>query len=64
MQPNSLDPSAALGLYLKLGNGEWLYRGCIHNGHPTEVMPLQVGKEGSSLSLINVDSYKCTHACM
>ena len=44
MQPKSLDPSAALGLYLKLGSGDWLYRGCIHNGHPTEVMPLQVSE--------------------
>mmetsp|Transcript_28086 Transcript_28086/g.83221 ORF Transcript_28086/g.83221 Transcript_28086/m.83221 type:complete len:197 (-) Transcript_28086:408-998(-) len=41
MQPNSLDPTAALGLYLKVGPSEWLYRGCSHNGHPNEVMPLQ-----------------------
>ncbi len=41
-QPNSLDPSAALGLYLKVGPaGEWQYRGCVHHGHPSEVMPLQ-----------------------
>lgn len=40
--PNSLDPSAALGLYVKAGSSEWLYRGAVHNGHPSEVMPLQV----------------------
>lgn len=40
--PNSLDPSMALGLYVKAGESEWLYRGCVHNGHPSEVMPLQV----------------------
>mmetsp|Transcript_9014 Transcript_9014/g.19382 ORF Transcript_9014/g.19382 Transcript_9014/m.19382 type:complete len:193 (+) Transcript_9014:81-659(+) len=40
-QPNSLEPSAALGLYIKVGPAEWLYRGCVHNGHPSEVMPLQ-----------------------
>ena len=56
MQPNSLDPSAALGLYLKLGDGDWLYRGCIHNGHPTEVMPLQVGGEGSNLFNVELQS--------
>jgi hypothetical protein len=43
-QPNSLDPSAALALYVKAGSSEWLYRGCVHNGHPSDVMPLQVGR--------------------
>jgi hypothetical protein len=42
LTPNSLDPAAALGLYVKAGPSEWLYRGCVHNGHPSEVMPLQV----------------------
>lgn len=41
--PGSLDPSMALGLYVKSGNSEWLYRGAVHNAHPSEVMPLQVG---------------------
>lgn len=27
MQPNSLDPSAALGCYVKVGASEWLFRG-------------------------------------
>lgn len=40
--PNTLDPSLALGLYLQCGSSGWLYRGCVHNGHPSEVMPLQV----------------------
>ncbi|KAF5828444.1 hypothetical protein DUNSADRAFT_17594 [Dunaliella salina] len=41
-QPNILDPSLALGLYLKIGNSnEWLYRGCVHQGHPAELVPLQ-----------------------
>jgi hypothetical protein len=42
LAPNSLDPSAALALYVKAGSSEWLYRGCVHNGHPSDVMPLQV----------------------
>ena len=41
MAPNRLDSAAALGLYVKVGPSDWLYRGCVHNGHPTEVMPLQ-----------------------
>mgnify|MGYP001807462531 CR=1 FL=1 len=40
--PGTLDPSLALGLYVKCGTSDWLYRGCVHNGHPSEVMPLQV----------------------
>lgn len=44
--PNTLDPSLALGLYVKCGTSEWLYRGCVHSGHPSEVMPLQVGAKG------------------
>eukprot|EP00798_Chlamydomonas_sp_ICE-L_P010476 gene10476-8439_t len=39
--PNSLDPNVALGLYVKVGPSDWLYRGCVHNAHPSEVMPLQ-----------------------
>ncbi|GAX77366.1 hypothetical protein CEUSTIGMA_g4812.t1 [Chlamydomonas eustigma] len=39
--PNSLDQVSALGLYIKVGCSDWQYRGCVHNGHPTEVMPLQ-----------------------
>ena len=38
--PNVLDPNLALGLYVKVGNGEWEYRGCVHNSHPSEAMPL------------------------
>ncbi len=44
--PGALDAQAALGLYVRCGaagGGEWAYRGCVHNGHPSEVMPLQVG---------------------
>lgn len=40
-QPNSLDPNVALGLYVRTAGSEWLYRGCCHNGHPNDVMPLQ-----------------------
>lgn len=40
--PNTLDPNLALGLYVKCGASEWLYRGCVSNGQPSEVMPLQV----------------------
>lgn len=39
--PNSLDPNIALALYVKSGTSDWQYRGCVHNGHPSEVMPLQ-----------------------
>lgn len=39
--PNSLDPSLALGLYVKCGASDWMYRGCVHSGHPSDVMPLQ-----------------------
>ena len=38
--PNVLDANLALGLYVKVGNGEWQYRGCVHNSHPSEAMPL------------------------
>ncbi|KAJ9514085.1 hypothetical protein QJQ45_002197 [Haematococcus lacustris] len=58
--PNVLDPALAVGLYVRTGASEWVYRGCCHAGHPSEVMPLQVGisiepgvdivnKEGSKL---------------
>lgn len=35
-----IDGAAAVGLYVKAGGSEWLYRGCVHNGRPSEVMPL------------------------
>lgn len=41
LAPGGLDPSLALGLYVKCGSSDWLYRGCVHAGHPSEVMPLQ-----------------------
>ena len=42
-QPNVLEPHLALGLYVRAGSSDWLYRGFVHSGHPSEVMPLQVG---------------------
>jgi len=36
-----IDAAAAVGLYVKTGAGGWAYRGCVHNGRPSEVMPLQ-----------------------
>ncbi|KAL6750646.1 hypothetical protein V8C86DRAFT_2798491 [Haematococcus lacustris] len=39
--PNVLDPALAVGLYVRTGASEWVYRGCCHAGHPSEVMPLQ-----------------------
>jgi len=36
----ALDPAAAIGIYVMAGSG-WCYRGMIHNGHPSEVLPLQ-----------------------
>lgn len=40
--PNTLDAASALGVYVKCGSSDWIYRGCVHAGHPSEVMPLQV----------------------
>ncbi|GFR52049.1 hypothetical protein Agub_g14568 [Astrephomene gubernaculifera] len=48
-----IDPNSALGLYVKAGaSGQWSYRGCVHNGHPSEVMPLQwpLNEDGSPVS--------------
>ncbi|GBF96836.1 hypothetical protein Rsub_09692 [Raphidocelis subcapitata] len=36
-----IDAAAAVGLYVRAGDSGWLYRGCVHNGRPSEVMPLQ-----------------------
>lgn len=38
--PNALDAHLGLGMYVKIGNGDWLYRGCVHAAHPSEAMPL------------------------
>jgi ribulose-phosphate 3-epimerase len=38
---NLLDDSQALALYVQAGNSEWEYRGCVSNGSPSEVFPLQ-----------------------
>lgn len=38
--PNVLDPTMGLGLYIRVGSGEWQYRGCVHSSHPSESMPL------------------------
>ncbi|CAD7696175.1 unnamed protein product [Ostreobium quekettii] len=40
-QPNVLEPHLALGLYVKAGSSDWLYRGFVSSAHPSEVMPLQ-----------------------
>jgi len=40
-QPGILDPSMAVELYVRCGNGEWIYRGCVHCAHPSETLPLQ-----------------------
>lgn len=39
-QPNILDASLALGLYISIGGAEWQYRGYVSSTHPSEVMPL------------------------
>ena len=36
-----LDASQALALYVQAGNSAWEYRGCVSNGAPSEVFPLQ-----------------------
>lgn len=41
VQPGMLPPDMALGVYVKTGLSEWVYRGCVHAGHPSEVMPIQ-----------------------
>ena len=38
--PSVLDVGTGLGLYIKVGAGEWQYRGCVHGQHPSEAMPL------------------------
>ena len=59
--PNSLDPSLALGLYVKSGGSDWQYRGAVHNGHPSEVMPLQVSVGRLSSSCLAEQSHQhCT----
>ncbi|KAF8071039.1 Usp2 [Scenedesmus sp. PABB004] len=46
--PGALPPDQALGLYLRVAGGDWLYRGAVHAGHPSEAMPLQLpGPEGA-----------------
>lgn len=44
--PGSLPANAALGLYVKAGPSEWLYRGAVHGAHPSEAMPLQASSHG------------------
>ena len=41
-QNGMLDPNLALGLYVKTRESDWVYRGCVHNAHPSEALPLQV----------------------
>lgn len=43
--PGALPPDAALGVYIKVGVTDWEYRGCVHAGHPSDVMPLQWPQE-------------------
>ena len=40
LQPNTLDPSLALGLYISIGGANWQYRGYVSSTQPSEVMPL------------------------
>lgn len=35
------DPSMAVALYVRSGQSEWLYRGAVHAGHPSDALPLQ-----------------------
>jgi hypothetical protein len=44
-----IDPSLALGLYVRAGgpDGAWLYRGCVHNGRPSDVVPLAWPLDGA-----------------
>ena len=40
--PGSVPPGTALGLYVAspAGGGGWEFRGCVHEAHPSEVLPL------------------------
>ena len=40
--PGALPPGSALGLYVAspTGGGGWEFRGCVHEGRPSEVLPL------------------------
>lgn len=40
LAPNVLPPEAALGLYISVGGGDWLYRGFVSSHCPSAVMPL------------------------
>ena len=41
-QPNTLDPAAALGVYVSVGNqGDWQYRGRVSNARPSDVFPIR-----------------------
>ncbi|MEW5303726.1 MAG: hypothetical protein WDW36_006388 [Sanguina aurantia] len=53
MAPSVLDPASALGLYVKAGTSEWLYRGCVHGLSPSCAMSLQwPHPEGSSVGVL------------
>lgn len=41
LAPNSLDANAALGLYVATDSSDWQYRGCVSNGKPSDVFPVQ-----------------------
>jgi hypothetical protein len=52
--PNAIASDVALALYIKLGDNEWAYRGCVHAGQPSAAMSLlwPASEEQQSLSLI------------
>ena len=62
--PGTLDPSLALGLYVKCGASDWLYRGAVHTGHPSEVMPLQVKAVGCAAGQLQAArTSRCHRVC-
>lgn len=64
--PGALPADAALGLYVRAGASEWLYCGCVHAGHPSEAMPLQVRGGGcvdERVGALAVHT-QCAHAAL
>jgi len=51
LQPNTLDPSLALGLYISIGGAEWQYRGYVSSTQPSEVMPLSWPEQEQPLTV-------------
>lgn len=52
--PNTISPDAALALYIKLGDSDWAYRGCVHGAQPSSAMSLSwpISEDQQSIPLV------------